>query len=245
MRMRWLAGFLLVITSQLTGPAASTQTVADTNGGEWKSLFDGKTSVGWHSFQKQSFPVKGWVIDNGWLHCLGRDGGDILSDDEFEQFELQWEWKIAPGGNSGLKYFVLETRNAPLGHEYQMLDDNSNSDAKIAGGKHLTASFYDVVKPEVKPLTNPPGQINLSRVVVRGNHVEHWLNGLKILEYECGSDALKAAIRESKFKNTPGFGNRVKGHLLLQDHGSEVWFRDLKIRDISSTLQRSGSGGGL
>ena len=198
----------------------------------WVLLFDGKTSRGWHSYQKQTFPAKGWVVEEGWLHGLGKGGGDILSDGEYDQFELEWEWKLAPGGNSGLKYFVLETRKSALGHEYQMLDDDLNEDGKLAFGKHVTASFYDVFKPSVKPPTRPMGEINQSRIRVRGNHVEHWLNGTKVLEYDCGSPEVRAAVAESKFKNVSGFGDRVEGHILLQDHGSQVWFRNLKLRKL-------------
>jgi hypothetical protein len=199
----------------------------------WKLLFDGQSPQGWHSFKKKSFPASGWIVQDGWLQCLGKDGGDVVSDGEYDQFDLQWDWKIEPAGNSGLKYFVLDSRPSALGHEYQMLDDEKNPDGKIAQGKHITASFYDVLKPTVPPPTKPIGEINHSRVLVQGNHVEHWLNGVKVLEYECGSDAVKAAVAESKFKNVPGFGTRVKGHLLLQDHHSQVWFRNLKIRDLS------------
>jgi hypothetical protein len=202
----------------------------------WKLLFDGKTTNGWHTFKQQSFPDKGWVVEDGWLHCLGKGGGnkgggDIITDAEFGDFELQWEWKQAPAGNSGVKYFVTETRNAALGHEYQMIDDAREQDANSADGKHVTASFYDVLKPAAALPTRPAGEINQSRVLVKGDHVEHWLNGVKVLEYECGSEAVKTAVAASKFKTTAGFGNRIKGHILLQDHQSEVWFRNVKIRE--------------
>lgn len=199
----------------------------------WKLLFDGKTTQGWHSYKKQTFPENGWKVEDGWLHCLGERGGDILSDTEFDEFELTWEWKLEPKGNSGVKYFVLETRNSAIGHEYQMLDDDLNPDGKLGSGKHITASFYDVLKPTVKPPTKPMGEINQSRILVKGNHVEHWLNGVKVLEYECGSAPEMEAVAQSKFKNVLGFGERVKGHILLQDHESQVWFRSLKIRDLS------------
>lgn len=199
----------------------------------WRLLFDGKTTEGWHRFHQRAFPEKGWVVEDGWLHGLGQGGGDIVSEDEFEQFELQWEWKLAPGGNSGLKYFVVDTRKNALGHEYQLLDDEKNEDGHLGHGKRVTAAFYDVLKPDVNAPVRPMGEINQSRILVAGNHVEHWLNGVKVLEYECGSDLIKQAVAESKFKNTPGFGNRLKGHILLQDHGSNVWFRDIRIRDLS------------
>jgi hypothetical protein len=130
-----------------------------------------------------------------------------------------------------VKYFVTETRNAALGHEYQMLDDGREPDAWRANGKHVTASFYDVLKPTIAPPTRPIGEINQSRIPVKGNHVGHWLNGVKVLEYECGSEAVRAAVAASKFKTTAGFGTKIKSHLLLQDHNSEVWFRNLKMRE--------------
>ncbi len=197
----------------------------------WKLLFDGQTTRGWRSFKKQSFPAQGWVVEEGWLHCLGKTGGgDIITDAEFDDFELAWEWKQAPAGNSGVKYFVTETRNAAIGHEYQLIDEEREPDARQANGKRVSGSLYDVLKP-ARVATRPPGEINQSRVVVRGNHVEHWLNGAKVLEYECGSAAMKAAVAESKFKSTPGFGEKTKGHILLQDHHSEIWFRNVKVRN--------------
>src|SRR6266566_4897919 len=149
--MRIRCFLCLVLTRSIlftAGPsvfgAAPNQLTEEEKAGGWKLLFDGNSTHGWHSFKKETFPAKGWDIDNGWLHGLGKGGGDIISDGEFDQFELQWEWKQAPAGNSGLKYFVLETRNSAIGHEYQMIDDERHEDAKVAGGKHATATFYDV-----------------------------------------------------------------------------------------------------
>lgn len=221
----------LTIAAETTPNQLSATEKAD----GWKLLFDGHNTQGWHSFKKNSFPTSGWIVQDGWLQCLGKDGGDLVSDGQYDQFDLEWDWKIEPAGNSGLKYFVLDSRSSALGHEYQMLDDEKNPDGKIAGGKHITASFYDVLKPTVPPPTKPIGEINHSRVLVQGNHVEHWLNGVKVLEYELGSEAVKTAVAESKFKNVSGFGTRVQGHLLLQDHHSQVWFRNLKIRDLSGS----------
>jgi hypothetical protein len=222
---------LLSIAICMHLPAANESVRSEESAG-WRVLFDGKATTGWRSFGKQSFPEKAWVVSDGWLHCLGKAGGDIMTDAEYNNFELQWEWKQAPAGNSGVKYFISEIRDAPIGHEYQMIDEEREPDAKLADGKRITAAFYDVLAPALKPPTKPPGEINQSRILVRGNHVEHWLNGQKVLEYECGSEALKAAIAESKFKNTPDFGNKIKGHILLQNHHSEVWFRNIKIREL-------------
>lgn len=214
-------------------PAAqpNTLTAEDQKDG-WVLLFDGQTTKGWHTFKKPTFPEKGWVIEDGCLkHAAKAGGGDIVSEGLFEEFDLVWEWKIAPGANSGLKYFVSDKRTAVLGHEYQMIDDKSGA---AKGTSQSTGSFYEVVAPSIDKPLHPPGEWNLSRVVVRGQHVEHWLNGSKILEYELGSDATKAAVARSKFKGVAGFGTRVKGHILLQDHGGEVYFRNIKLRDLAA-----------
>jgi hypothetical protein len=198
----------------------------------WQLLFDGKTTSAWRSFKKDTFPQKGWAVEDGWLHCLGKDGGDLVSRTEFGDFELEWDWKQASAGNSGVKYFILESRSSAIGHEYQMIDDVNEPDATKADGKRVTASFYDVLKPTAKTPTKPAGEINHSRILVKGNHVEHWLNGVKVLEYECGSQAVKDAVAQSKFKTSSGFGEKVTGHILLQDHHTEVWFQDIKIRPL-------------
>jgi hypothetical protein len=229
-----LGSLVFLATVSAIGAETPNQLTAAEKAAGWKLLFDGNTTQGWHSLKKQSFPATGWVVEDGWLHCLGQKGGDVLSDAEFEQFELVWEWRLEVAGNSGVKYFVLETRGSPIGHEYQMLDDERHPDGKLGEGKRVAAAFYDVLKPSVKTPTKPMGEINQSRVLVKGNHVEHWLNGVKVLEYECGSEALKAAVAQSKFKTVTGFGERVKGHILLQDHGANVWFRNVKIRDLSA-----------
>jgi hypothetical protein len=199
----------------------------------WKLLFDGRTTKGWHSFKKTTFPSQGWVVEQGCLKHLDKGGGgDLLSDETFEEFELTWEWKIAPKANSGVKYFVSEKRSSALGHEFQMIDDYQGRDGKPVLNKNCTGSFYDVLPP-VKNNTKPAGEWNQSRIVVKGNQVEHWLNGEKVLSYELGSEALQAALSKSKFRAVADFGKRIKGSILLQDHGGEVWFRNIKIRDLS------------
>ena len=231
-RLSWFPAFM-VVTAAAVSAATLNQLTEDEKAVGWKLLFDGKTTQGWRSFKKQSFPAAGWVVEDSWLHCTGKGGGDIITDAEFDNFELQWEWKQAPAGNSGLKYFITETRNAAIGHEYQMIDEEREPDAKLADGKRVSGAFYDVLKPS-STATKPAGEINHSRILVQGNHVEHWLNGSKVLEYECGSEAVKAAVANSKFKNTAGFGNKIKSHILLQDHHSEVWFSNLQIRDLAA-----------
>ncbi len=212
-------------------PAYNTLSSAEKAAG-WKLLFDGQKIAGWHMFKKTTFPEKGWDInDNSFHHINKGGGGDIVSDATFENFDLRWEWKVAEGANSGLKYFVSEERKVLLGHEYQLIDDDRHEDAHKAEGKRATAAFYDVLKPTgAKP--KPAGQWNRSGILVRGNHVEHWLNGDKVLEYELGSDVVKAAVAQSKFSKVENFGSRVQCHLLLQDHGDEIWFRNMKLLEL-------------
>jgi hypothetical protein len=226
----WPCVLLVAAASVVSATPVNQLTEQETAEG-WKLLFDGTTTQGWRTFKKHSFPDKGWVAEDGWLHCLGKGGGDIITDAEFNDFDLQWEWKLARAGNSGVKYFVLETRNEALGHEYQMIDDERAVGVDKGNRKQLTASFYAVLAP-VQPPLKPAGEINSSRILVKGNHVEHWLNGIKVLEYECGSEVVKAAVAASKFKDKAGFGDKVRGHILLQDHNSQAWFRNVKIREL-------------
>lgn len=198
----------------------------------WKLLFDGKTTTGWRSFKKDSFPEKGWTVKDGELQLeSGSKAGDILFDEKFSDFDLSWEWKIPKGANNGLKYFILEERGSAIGHEYQMIDDKDGHDS---GPKHSTASFYDVLAPAADKPLKSPGEWNHSRVLVQGNHVEHWLNGKKVLEYELGSEAVLQAVQKSKFKSVDGFGKKQQGHILLTYHNDPVSYRNIKIRPLGS-----------
>jgi hypothetical protein len=216
------------------GAASNTLTAAEKAAG-WTLLFDGRTLDGWRGYKKPDASGLRWKIDDGALSlpaetAPGTRSGDIISKDTFEQFELVFDWRIAPGGNSGVKYFILEDRDSAIGHEYQVIDDERHADAKV-GPHRQTAAFYDVLPAADRPL-KPAGEWNTTRIVVRGQTVEHWLNGKKVLQYELGSPALKAAIEKSKFKGIERFGMRQNGHILLQDHGNQVWFRTIKIHRL-------------
>jgi hypothetical protein len=218
-------------------PSASQLTAEETKAG-WKPLFDGKTLTGWRGYKKPDATGSRWAVEDGVLTLPKNDGKDtrgardLISVDTYDHFELAWTWKIALGGNSGMKYFVLEDMDSAIGHEYQMIDDERHPDAKV-GPKRQTSAFYDVLAASNRPL-RPAGEWNESRVVVRGSTVEHWLNGTKVLSYELDSPALKTAIAESKFKDVARFGKLQKGHILVQDHGDQVWYRSIKIRPLGS-----------
>jgi hypothetical protein len=198
----------------------------------WKLLFNGRSFEGWRVYRKSTPPDRGWKVEDGILKKLANEtGGDLITEAKFDNFDLSWEWRIAPGGNNGVKYLVTEDRPSAPGHEYQMIDDARHPDGR-RGPRWQTASFYDVLPPAANKLLRPVGEWNSSRVRLQGNHVEHWLNGMKVLEYELGSETLKKAIEGSKFKNAPGFGTHIRGHILLTDHHDECWFRSLKIREL-------------
>jgi hypothetical protein len=198
----------------------------------WQLLFNGTSLEGWRLYGKQAAPGAGWQVQDGVLKKVSKiRGGDVITVRKFGDFDLTWEWRISPAGNNGIKYLVLEERTEGPGHEYQMIDDAGHPDGR-RGPKRQTGSFYDVLPaPPDKPL-KPVGEWNFSRVLLQGPHVEHWLNGKKILEYELGSPALKAAVAESKFRNAPGFGDKVQGYIMLTDHEDECWFRNIKIRPL-------------
>jgi len=197
-------------------------------------LFDGQSLKGWRPYNKPAgTPIgDGWKVENGILKKLaGQKGGDIITEKTYNNFELTWEWLLKPGANNGVKYFVTEKRPQAPGHEYQMLDDNHEKWKKLPD-KAKTAAFYDVLAPAPDKPLKPAGEWNLSKIVVNGNKVEHWLNGKKVLEYELGSDVVKNGIANSKFKKYPDFGTKIRGHIMLTDHNDEAWYRSIQIREL-------------
>ena len=223
----------IALAGAVAAQAPNQLSPADTKAG-WTLLFDGTTMAGWRAYQRPDAAGTRWVVADGLL-CLDpgdktdtRGARDIVTTSPYAQFELSWDWRVSPGGNSGVKYFVLEDRDAAIGHEYQLIDDSKHPDAKV-GPHRQTAALYDVFPAADRP-SKPAGEWNTSRVVVRGNDVEHWLNGTKVLGYTLGSPALKEAIAKSKFKDVERFGTPQNGLILLQDHGDAVCYRNVKVR---------------
>lgn len=198
----------------------------------WKLLFDGTTTKGWRGLGRKEFP-EGWDIVDGCLHHA-KGGGDITADAAYQDFELCIEWKVAKGANSGIKYRVVEAEGkaSAFGPEYQVLDDEGHPNGKVP--KTTAGSLYDVIAPSANKKGKPAGEFNQTKIVAKGNHVEHWLNGEKVVEYAFGSDAWKEVIAKSKFSKSTVYGSPVKGQICLQDHGNEVWFRSIKIKDLTA-----------
>jgi hypothetical protein len=208
----------------------------------WTLLWDGTSTAGWRGAKLTTFPEKGWTIKGGVLTVAetgggeAAAGGDIVTVDEFENFELIVEFNITKGANSGIKYFVDTELNkgagSSIGCEYQILDDANHPDAKAGvNGNRTMAGLYDLIPP-AGVRNNGVGEWNRARIVVQGRKVEHWFNGFKTVEYERATQMWRALVDHSKYTTWPAFGERPKGHILLQDHGNTVLFRSIKIREL-------------
>lgn len=221
----------------------------------WKLLFDGKTLRGWRGLGLDSVPAAHWKVEGAAIKKIPSgavakmpdgqpaQGGDLMSEEAFGDFELSWEWKVAPGANSGLKYNVSEqfsltnaTNHAALGFEYQILDDSLAEDNKIAN--HRAGALYDMIAPNAAKRVNPAGEWNHSMLVFHGNHGEHWLNGTKVVEFDLGTPRMDSLLALSKYRVIKGFADRRVGHIILQDHGNEVYFRSIKVRVLGSGDRR-------
>lgn len=238
---RRAAALLLVAALAATGACAARQrtpdqaapppnTLTDAERAEgFRLLFDGRTTAGWRGFRRPDLPP-GWEVRDGLLLRTG-DGGDIITDAQFGDFELRLEWRVAPGGNSGIFYRVTEAeeRTYHTGPEMQVLDDAAHRD----GASPLTSAgaVYGLY-PAPRGLVRPAGEWNAVRLVVRGARVEHWLNGTRVAAYELGSPEWEAKVRASKFVEWPAYGRARRGHIALQDHGDLVAFRSIRLREF-------------
>jgi len=252
--------------SSWTGKKGNPGGRSSQNSKEWQSLFDGHSLAGWRGFKSKVRPLS-WEVRDGAIHrrpgVKEDDGGDLCTERQFQDFELELEWKIAQGGNSGVKYLIREDRprswerasfayaarelrkrkdaaarkelseltvskfrRFPIGFEYQIVDPK-HPDSRTSS-KHIASALYDLLAPQgVPPLREG---FNQTTIVVHNATVQHWLNGVKVLEFRQDSPELREAIRNSKFRDMPGFGRFRRGHICLQDHGDEVWFRAIRIR---------------
>ncbi|MGD9690296.1 MAG: family 16 glycoside hydrolase [Phycisphaerales bacterium] len=232
----WAATGRVTLPPTWTEPAPSAPrplTPAEKAAG-WEILFDGTSSAGWKGFRRDAFPDKGWSIRDGMLiHAAGGSGGDICTEREFADFEFECEWRVAPGGNSGIMYRCSEDHQYPwqTGREYQILDDAAHQDGKK--DKTRAATMYDIFACSVD-VVRPAGHWNRARVVCHGTRIEHWLNGFRVVATDTAGDEYAQALAASKFPkmNLEHFGKPTRGRIALQDHGDEVAFRNIRVREI-------------
>jgi len=211
----------------------------------WELLWDGETAQGWRGARLDSFPERGWIMENGELTVLSSGGGeseaggDIVTTASYGDFELKADFKLTPGANSGIKYYVDTDLNkgpgSSIGLEYQILDDARHPDAKLGNhqGSRTLASLYDLIQADVDKPVHPIGEWNSAHIISKAGHVEHWLNGMKVLQYERGSEAYRKLVSGSKYVDWPNFGEAESGPILLQDHGDRVSFKNIKIKAIN------------
>ena len=250
--IRWRNIRILTDNLQEYSRASSTkpiftknQLTIDEQKNGWELLWDGETTEGWRGARLDQFPDSGWSIENNELTVLASGGaesaagGDIVTVDTYGDFEFKVDFRLTEGANSGIKYYVDTDLNkgpgSSIGLEYQILDDARHPDAKLGNheGSRTLASLYDLIQADVDKPAHPIGEWNSAYILSRDNHVEHWLNGVKVLEYERKSDNFRKLVSESKYVKWPNFGEGEKGHILLQDHGDQVSFKNIKIRPIS------------
>jgi len=237
--------------SSESGAAPNVLTDAEREAG-WVLLFDGESFEGWTGLGRDTIPEGHWTIEGGAIRKIDSgevptaadgqplEGGDIMTEATYRNFELSLEWKASKGGNSGIKYNVSESLStahdpsyAALGFEYQLLDDDRHPDAEAPS--HRAAALYDLIPANEQKALRPVGEWNEARIVFRGAHGEHWLNGEKVVEYDLGTARMDSLLAASKYADIEGFADRRTGHIVLQDHSDDFWFRDIKIRELPAS----------
>ena len=229
--------------TRLVAAAAADNTLTAQEKAEgWRLLFDGTSTKGWRNAHAATFPDKGWQVKDGLLTVLesgggeAAHGGDIVTVDEYGDFELKVDVRLSKGANSGIKYFVTEKLGTPgrgsaIGLEFQLLDDAVHPDAKMGReGNRTFGSLYDLIAAPASKPVKPIGEWNTAHIVSKGTRVEHWLNGTKLIEFDRASESFKQLVAISKYKDFVGFGQAKSGHILLQDHGNTVSFRNVKVK---------------
>ncbi len=223
-------------STKASDPNLNTLTAAEKAAG-WELLFDGDSTEHFRKYRATSYPTAGWEIDDNAIQVVG-GGGDIITRQQYTDFELAFDYKCSPNANSGVMYHVSEQHSYPwqTGPEFQIVDDAGPSWNYGPDHVHATGSNYDIYGASAAKKLNPPGEYNTARILVRDGHVKHFLNGEKVLEYSITSDTWKQDIANSKFSGYDGFGLQGKGHICFQDHGDKVWFRNIKVRDLTMPM---------
>lgn len=236
------AGFIFTSCKSGSESSKSPSTAEQATDKDWIVLFDGTGTDGWKSYRSDAFPEKGWVIEDGTLKCIGSGhgeaggrGGDIIYDRKFKDFHLKLEWKISEGGNSGIFYLAEKIPNEPIWKsalEMQILDNNRHLDAKLGvRGNRMAGSLYDLIPAEPQN-AKPAGEWNAVEIIVYQGTVVHKMNGEKVLEYKLETPEWEAMVAHSKFKKCTEFGKYREGYIGLQDHGNDVWFRNIMIKEL-------------
>ena len=232
-RTVFIAFIAALLAAAPIGAADAPNTLTDKEKAEgWKLLFDGATTAGWHGYNQKGMP-EGWAVKDGALTRVGKTT-DIVTDEEFANFELQFDWKLAKNGNSGVFFHVVESPKYEAayytGPEFQLLDNEGHPDGKN-GPDRWAGGNYALHAP-AQNTAHAPGEWNQCRLVVNNGHVEHWMNGVKVVEYELWGDDWKTRVAKSKFKQWPDYGMARSGRIALQEHGFEVAFRNIKIKPL-------------
>jgi len=230
-------GFAMMATSIVVHVHANSPLTPAEKAAGWTSLFDGTTTDGWRGYKQKSFPEKGWSIEDGCLKVEAKGGGgDLVTANQYGDFELSLEWKAAPAANSGIIYRVTEQHDNSWqsGPEFQVLDDAGTKTENTS--VHSAGSLYDIAAPAAAKTLKPAGEFNHARIRLHHGLLTHWLNGVKVVEVRVDNDEWKQKIAGSKFKSADGFGLQPRGHIALQDHGDTVWYRDIRIIDLDAPM---------